>query len=365
MAGKSSSASPLPNAIGAVIAAVALAAGGFAGARARRSTTATGRGTDGPSRLDPFDATATGTGEKPNGLKAKLVAFAQRRHWSWLGRTLQVSQRVKELRGSSLAAAIALRAFVSLFPLLLLATAIAGFAAGRGADVAGSIIDQLGLSGSGATAVRDAIDTAAKSRQASSIVGLAGLLWTSLGLVGALQYAFDQIWQVEDRGPRDRAIGVAWLAGAAVLFVGTSATLTVLQWVPGSVAIVGAIGSAVVTFVLWLWTSTLLPNVNVGWRAHVPGAVLGTIGLEVLKAVGAFYVPRAVASSSQLYGTIGVVFAILAWLVLFGQLIVYSAALDVVLYEGKVGTITTTVQVPDHDKARGAVRRGGQADIAD
>ena len=39
------------------------------------------------------------------------------------------------------------------------------------------------------------------------------------------------------------------------------------------------------------------------------------------------------------------------------------ATLDVVLYEGRAGTVTSTVQVPAHDKARGEVTRGGQADI--
>ena len=44
----------------------------------------------------------------------------------------------------------------------------------------------------------------------------------------------------------------------------------------------------------------------------------GAIGLEVLKLVGTVYVPRAVASSSALYGSLGVVFAILAWLAIGG-----------------------------------------------
>lgn len=323
-----------------------------------------GAAREGPQLLDPFDRRATGAAEKPRGIQAKLAAIGERRGWRWLGRSIEVQQRVKELRGSSLAAAVALRAFVSLFPLLLLATAIAGFFAGRGDDVAGNVIGHLGLTGSGATAVSDAIATASRSARASSIVGIAGLVWTSLGLVAALQFAFDQIWQVEDRGPKDRAVGMIWLAGSSLLFVGAAALLTVLQWLPGSVAVVGVVGSMAITFALWLWTSTLLPNVDIGWRNHIPGAILGTVGLEILKAVGAFYVPRAVASSSQLYGTIGVVFAILAWLVLFGRLIVYAAALDVVLYEGRVGTVTATVQVPDHDKAAGAVDRGGRADAA-
>jgi membrane protein len=102
-----------------------------------------------------------------------------------------------------------------------------------------------------------------------------------------------------------------------------------------------------VSFVLWWWTSRALPNIRVPWRRLVPGAVLGAIGLEVLKVAGAFYVPRAVASSSQLYGSLGVVFAILAWLLFFGRLIVYSATVNVVRWEEDHGTVVIDIRVPN------------------
>src|SRR3546814_14941552 len=60
---------------------------------------------------------------------------------------------------------------------------------------------------------------------------------------------------------------------------------------------------------LFLWTYTSLGNSHVGWRAHLPGAVLVAMGVELLKVIGSVYVPRAVASSSALYGSLGVVFA--------------------------------------------------------
>ena len=62
---------------------------------------------------------------------------------------------------------------------------------------------------------------------------------------------------------------------------------------------------------------------------------MSAVGLEILKVVGAYYVPKAVASSSALYGSLGVIFALLAWLLIFGRLVVYSAVLNVVRYERK------------------------------
>lgn len=270
-----------------------------------------------------------------------------------LGVALAVQQRYSDLRGNNVAAAVTLQAFVSLLPLILVVVAIVGFvAANSGVDIAGRIIGSLGLTGDAARAVTDAVETAQESRRAASLVGLAGLLWSGLGLVNALQFAYNQVWQVEERGVKDKAVGLMWLAGAAVVLVAGSAMTTFLRWLPGFLSPLGMLVALVVNFALWLWTAKVLPNRQARWRDLVPGAVLGAIGLEVLKAVGAFWVPRMVASSSQLYGSLGVVFAVLAWLLFFGRLVIYSAVLNVVCFERGHGTIRTTIEVPATPGAR-------------
>ena len=84
--------------------------------------------------------------------------------------------------------------------------------------------------------------------------------------------------------------------------------------------------------------------------------MLVAVGFEILKIVGSIYVPRAIASSSALYGAIGVVFAVLAWFALYGRLIVYGAVLNVVRYERPAGTVTVEIEVPRID-GRGAAHR--------
>ena len=53
-----------------------------------------------------------------------------------------------------------------------------------------------------------------------------------------------------------------------------------------------------------------------------------------------------IAGSSALYGSIGVVFATLAWLAIYARLIVYGAALNVVQYEAHAGTVTELEVAP-------------------
>ena len=272
-----------------------------------------------------------------------------------------VMRRYGDVGGDQLAAAFTLTAFLSIFPLILVAIAVVGFvAAGSHTDVAGHLVRNLGLKGESAKMLTDAVASARRSRQAASIVGLLGLLWSGLGLVGALQNAFNGVWQVHDRGLKDKVFGLFWLVGAALLFVGSAAVTTLLRWLPGVLAPVGVLATVIVSFFLWLWTLRVLPNTKLPWRSLVPGAILGTVGLEILKAVGAYYVPRTVASSSQLYGSLGIIFAILAWLLLFGRLVVYAAVLNVVRYEKREGTVRAVVEAPPVPGARPVASRSGR-----
>lgn len=272
-----------------------------------------------------------------------------------------VQRRYGEVGGNQLAAAFTLQAFLSLFPLMLVAIAVLGFlAVGSQTDVPGRLIDQLSLKGESARMVTDAVNSAKSSRKTASVVGFLGLLWSGLGLVGALQYAYNSVWQVKDRGVKDKVFGLFWLGGAAVLFVGGAAATTALRWLPGFLAPLGVLMSFVVSLGLWMWTLRVLPNTKLPWRRLLPGALLGAIGLEVLKVLGAYYVPKAVASSSQLYGSLGIVFALLAWLLLFGRLVVYSAVLNVVRYEKHQGTIRAVIEAPPVPDVRPVADRSGR-----
>ena len=75
---------------------------------------------------------------------------------------MAVQDRYTELEGSMVAAAVTLSIFISLFPALLVGTAVLGFIAQGKVDLAGQIIDKLGLSGNAADTLRDAISTAAR-----------------------------------------------------------------------------------------------------------------------------------------------------------------------------------------------------------
>jgi membrane protein len=267
--------------------------------------------------------------------------------WRWFATAMRVQDRFGEVHGGYLASAVTLAGFTSIFPLLLVAVAVVGFLS-VGSDLPQRIIDQLGLTGNAAEVVLKAIATAQKSRKGALGFGTLGLLWSGLGLVAAVQYALDNVWQVTGRGLRDKLHGLLWLVGSVAILVvsfGLTALVNLVPWIAPISVLLGL----AVNFVLWMWTLHALVNVSVPWRAHVPGALLGAVGLEALKFLGSVYVPRAVSASSALYGSIGVVFALLAWLFFFGRLTVYVAVLNVVRWEEDHGTVTVEIELPKHD----------------
>ena len=289
-----------------------------------------------------------------------------RARFAWLDTALSIQERFGAIGGGPLAASLALAGFLSLFPLLLVAIAVIGFLSSGDTGFAARLVEDMGLDGRASELVTDGISSAESSRRTASIVGFAGLLWSGLGVVGTLQAAVNAAWQTTGRGIRDKLVAMAWMAGAGLLFLASSAATPVLRLFPGPVVVLGTVLSLVVTIGVLLWAYSFLGNQPIPWRAHLGGAVLAGVGFEALKAIGAYYLPRMVSSSSALYGTLGVVFAVLAYLLLHARLFVYGAVVNVHRWEAEQGTVTVQVQVPriDGEVPLEANRGGAVAEAA-
>lgn len=280
----------------------------------------------------------------------KLRRLGER--WPWFGRLLDVHERVGEINGGFAASAITVTIFLSIFPLLLVAISVIGFLNAGNEDLAPDLIEKLGLTGQGAQTMTDALQKASDSRQAASIIGLLGLTWAGSAVAVALQAGVRLPWQERSNGIKDRLLGMAWLVALAVgfgLLVFLSGVLRYLpDWAPAIVAtVLSVLFSVAIASAVFIWMFWGLGTRRVRWRDLLPGAVVAAVGFEVLALVGTVYVPQLVSRSSALYGSIGIVFAILAWLALFARLLVYSSTLNAVLYEAREGTVQVPVHVPN------------------
>ncbi len=268
-----------------------------------------------------------------------------------LGWLLRVQERFGEVRGTALANGIALQAFLSLFPLLILAISVVGFLADGDVTFAGDLIDSLGIPPEQQLAedLRNAIETAKKSKGTTGAIGLGSLLWSGLNVVVALQRSVDSTWQTFGKGLKDKLRAVGVVFGAGLVFAGSFALSALINFLPGFFAPLSIVAGLAVNVALFLFLFVALGRVHTGWRAMLPGALFCAIGFEILKLVGTIYVPRLVANSSALYGSLGVVVAALLWLAFFGRLVVYGSTINVIQWETAHGTLKVPIEVPRVD----------------
>jgi membrane protein len=271
------------------------------------------------------------------------------RHNRVTGTALETHQRVGEIGGSQLAAAVTLTVFLSLFPVLLVATSVVGFLAAGDSDLAGRIVRELDLTGDAARVVTDGLDAAERNRASSSIVGFGGFVWTAIGVVSAIQHVCDRAWQVSGRGIKDKLVAAGWLLGSLIVLGLAIGAAGLVPGLPGWLTPLETIAGIGFGVLFFLWTFRVLTAKSLPLRAHLPGALLGGIGLHLLTRLSGFLIGRQVESSSALYGSIGVVFALLAYLLLFGRLLVYAVSLNVVRWERVHGVVHVEVAVPRFD----------------
>jgi YihY family inner membrane protein len=240
-------------------------------------------------------------------------------------------------RGGMLAGLIAFYGFVSLFPLVLLATTILGFVLHNNVSmqhrIERSALGEFPLIG------QDLRTNSLHGSPLAVVVGSIGLLWGSLGAAQMIQYAAQEAWSVPNRERPPFVARIArGLAFYALLGVGVLATsaLTVLGSIVGSSEIVGAVGivaALVLNIAVFATVFKLVSPSHIGWRSLLPGAVIGGIGWQVLQVVGQALVRHNLKHTTELYGQFAVVLGLLSFLSLAAQLYVYALEVNVVLHE--------------------------------
>jgi YihY family inner membrane protein len=169
------------------------------------------------------------------------------------------------------------------------------------------------------------------------VVGILGLVWGSLGVTQATQFAMAQIWNIEGK---DRP-GFWVRLARGLMFIGLLGTDLALT------AVVTQLGAFASNLSPWFRMGTLAMSaaLNVGvfiaafrlltpkliaLRDLIPGAVLAGIAWTVLQLVGTYLVGHQLRHSSQVYGFFAIVLGLLSWLYLSAQVSLYAAELNVV-----------------------------------
>jgi membrane protein len=170
--------------------------------------------------------------------------------------------------------------------------------------------------------------------EGSATLGIASvlvLLWTAAALARRASRALGIVFRtgafdLVGGGIRSvlTTLGLVMLIGALPILTGVITAIRAAAGLERPLQLLGFVGVAVLEFALFLLSYIVLTPGRVGWRAHVPGAVVMTIGWDLFKLAGGVFVAAYVSRATLLYGTIGSVVALLVvlraatWLYLVG-----------------------------------------------
>lgn len=267
----------------------------------------------------------------------RLQAFDRyQRRSPRLGFVVAVLGRYDEDQGTQMGALIAYYAFFSLFPLLLVFVTVLGFVLQGNASAQESLVhstlSQFPIIG---TQLQSNVHSL-KGSVVALVIGLLGTLLAGLGITGATQSAFNNIWQI----PRRRQLGfLAWrLRGLGLLavlgvlsVVSTVAAGYVTAQTAGVAAVlIGVLGALAANLLLFFVVFRMLTAEEVDTRDLIPGVILAAVLWQLLAHVGGIYVENVVRHAKETSGLFAFVLGLLTWLYLGGQVLVLAAEVNVV-----------------------------------
>ena len=259
-------------------------------------------------------------------------AYQQERRW--LAVPMAVVRKFGDDSAGNLAALVAYYAFFSLFPLLLVMTTILGFVLehnpGAQASVENSVLGQFPVIG------KQIHLHSLHGSVTALVIGLITSLLASLGVTGAMQNAFDQVWAVprKDRPDflRSRLRGLALITVIGLLFLIATAVTGLTSGIDGPVGKVGAIlvGFAV-NLILFTAAFRFMTAATVPTRCLWIVVIVAAGFWEILQFFGGLYVNHVIRHASGVGSEFATVLALLVWLHLGAQVTLYAAEVNVVL----------------------------------
>ena len=222
-----------------------------------------------------------------------------------------------------LAAAVLLLSFI---PFVIVAEALAGRSA------ISTMVRRFGLDPAAARAVGTVF--ASPRETTSSITGLSWvfLVLSGLASAAAIQELYEHVFEVKNRGfVRETPRRIVWI----VALIATMAVVGLVQpWLHsvGGVVLVGisALGGATI---FWWFSMWLLLAGRRGWRELLPAALATGVCWFGMTVMFRLTMSSTITSNYRTYGAIGVVFALMSFLVAVSVVLILGAIFGVVWRE--------------------------------
>ena len=268
----------------------------------------------------------------------KPRVLALRRRWAPVEVAAVTIDGYRRHRSGRNATIVAHFGFLSIFPLLLVATTILGFVLQNRPRLRTTIIDSAlsQLPFVGQTISSD--PSRLEGSVAVLVLGLGGALWAGMKAFVALQGALDDVAEVPlDDRPNLFKGRLRALLG--ILIVGASQIVTAgLTTVVGATRLFGVgkalllIAAVAVNVAVLAASFRWLCSASRSWRVVVPGAIVGGVLFSALQLIGTTVVGRAVANATPAYGTFATVIGLFTWFGLHSSVAMWCAELNQTLH---------------------------------
>src|SRR5215203_3077703 len=272
----------------------------------------------------------------------------------------RVWERMLEIEFIDRSIALAGKAFVSFFPLVIV---VAAFVPQRiRSAILTTITARLGIRGDALTIAREAFASSEDIRKATGVLGLVLTIFFATSFTTALQRMYLRAWR---RPPRAGAgaywRGVVWLLVALACM----ALLGGLRGALGDGLGFGlfAIVSLAVLAGQWWFTAWFLLLGEVRARVLIPPGVINSIATAGYAASATAWMPGVVTSNEAQFGLFGIALALVTWFSGAAICILVGACAGPVLAEdtgrvgrlirgGEAGTLTAGARPPLPPPAR-------------
>ena len=280
-----------------------------------------------------------------NKRKSNRQLLAGVRQWAeavrdWGQRTLfwRAWERMLEIEFVDRSVALAGKAFVSFFPLVIV---VAAFVPQRvRSSILAALTYRLGIQGHAMAIVQQAFASSEDVRQATGILGLVLTFFFASAFTTALQRLYLRAWR---RAPAGKVgaytRGLVWLPGVLVYM----ALLGGCRALAGEGAGVGVflLVSLMGTCALWWCTAWFMLLGQVRWRVLTPTGLITGLAMWGYAMSATIWMPGLISRNDTQFGFFGVALALVTWLSGAALCVLVGACAGTVLAEdnGAVGAL--------------------------
>jgi len=266
---------------------------------------------------------------------AALVDKFQQRHHA-LAFTCAVIKKYGDDEAGHQAALLTYYGFLSLFPLLLVATSVVDFISQHNAHLRERLLTD-------ATSYIPVVGQQLQHNIGSSrtglalVVGLLFALYGARGIADAVRNALDAVWGTPKRKRAGfpmrlaKSFGLLFGAGTGLLLTTALASYAtaalgrsfIFRLVPLAI-------NAVLLYLIVMYVFLVGPSRRRPRRDLRLGAIATVIGLLILQTVGGYLITHELRNTSGAYGQFALVLTLMFWLYLLAQVFMYSVEINVV-----------------------------------